>query len=477
MSYPSLMTSSRAKLLIASVWVTSFVICFPPLVGWNDRHKNLVSSSVAGSSSSDTSSGDGSLLDDEDGDLAGGPGSCHLSCELTNDVGYVVYSALGSFFIPMLVMLFFYWKIYCAAAATTRAINQGFRTTGGKKILGSRFKEERLTLRIHRGRNSVQEHHRSGNSAASTDRDRRYNNGHSNNINSRSRGGSQKGKSSIKMKNLRPQLIMKSSISLPPDMRYDGNNFAMTERCDLCNAQCTHGDHHGTSVELLTVARGDGGSKTSPADSCYTVDTNFSEIDDSSSTQQRSHHHHHQEGDTLSPTSNCEVPSTPSNLQTRRYHHHHHHQDGKTGTGGGHHVRTRGGGAAATSRMGRRNIRVQVKRFRMETKAAKTLGIIVGVFILCWFPFFTMYLVRGFCPDCIHPLLFSVLFWLGYCNSAVNPCIYALFSKDFRFAFKNILCKCICTREARRAIPSHQQSIYIPSYDRDNDSDDEDGKR
>ena len=36
---------------------------------------------------------------------------CHLSCELTNDVGYVLYSALGSFFIPMLVMLFFYWKV------------------------------------------------------------------------------------------------------------------------------------------------------------------------------------------------------------------------------------------------------------------------------------------------------------------------------------------------------------------------------
>lgn len=101
------------------------------------------------------------------------------------------------------------------------------------------------------------------------------------------------------------------------------------------------------------------------------------------------------------------------------------------------------------SRMGKRNIKAQVKRFRMETKAAKTLGIIVGGFIVCWLPFFTMYLVRAFCEDCIHHLLFSVLFWLGYCNSAINPCIYALFSKDFRFAFKRIICRCFCAKKLK----------------------------
>lgn len=57
---------------------------------------------------------------------------CPWTCELTNDAGYVVYSALGSFYIPMLVMLFFYWRIYRAAIRTTRAINQGFRTTKGR---------------------------------------------------------------------------------------------------------------------------------------------------------------------------------------------------------------------------------------------------------------------------------------------------------------------------------------------------------
>lgn len=94
--------------------------------------------------------------------------------------------------------------------------------------------------------------------------------------------------------------------------------------------------------------------------------------------------------------------------------------------------------------VGKRIFKAHAKRYLIETKAAKTLAIIVGFFIMCWLPFFTMYLVRAFCELCIEPLLFSILFWLGYCNSAINPLIYALFSKEFRIAFKTILYKCLC---------------------------------
>lgn len=107
--------------------------------------------------------------------------------------------------------------------------------------------------------------------------------------------------------------------------------------------------------------------------------------------------------------------------------------------------RSRDFSPVTTRRLGKRNIKVQVRKFRMETKAAKTLAIIVGGFIVCWLPFFTIYLYRGFCDGCVNDLLFSVLFWLGYCNSAVNPLVYALFSKDFRLAFKRIIWKCFCS--------------------------------
>lgn len=125
--------------------------------------------------------------------------------------------------------------------------------------------------------------------------------------------------------------------------------------------------------------------------------------------------------------------------------------DGIGGAGGiGIGVGVSGDGSKTFKGVGRRIFKVQAKRFRMETKAAKTLGLIVGGFILCWLPFFTMYMIRAFCQLCIEPLLFSVLFWLGYCNSAINPLIYALFSKDFRTAFKTILYKCLCFHYCNR---------------------------
>ncbi|GLV32641.1 Octopamine receptor in mushroom bodies [Carabus blaptoides fortunei] len=136
-TYPSIMSHSRAKLLIAGLWVLSFVICFPPLVGWKDTQNDEDERSNSTNRISVTNP------------------PCPWKCELTNEAGYVVYSALGSFYIPMFVMLFFYWRIYKAAVRTTRAINQGFRTTKGSRGLGSRFDEQRLTLRIHRGRGSV----------------------------------------------------------------------------------------------------------------------------------------------------------------------------------------------------------------------------------------------------------------------------------------------------------------------------------
>ncbi|XP_054978394.1 5-hydroxytryptamine receptor 1A isoform X1 [Sorex araneus] len=83
-----------------------------------------------------------------------------------------------------------------------------------------------------------------------------------------------------------------------------------------------------------------------------------------------------------------------------------------------------------------------------ERKTVKTLGIIMGTFILCWLPFFIVALVLPFCESsCSMPtLLGAIINWLGYSNSLLNPVIYAYFNKDFQNAFKKILkCK-FCRR-------------------------------
>lgn len=74
-----------------------------------------------------------------------------------------------------------------------------------------------------------------------------------------------------------------------------------------------------------------------------------------------------------------------------------------------------------------------------EHKAAITLGVIMGVFLLCWVPFFTINVVAAFCRHCVPPLLFSAFTWLGYLNSTMNPVIYSVFNRQFRDAFKRVL--------------------------------------
>ena len=76
-----------------------------------------------------------------------------------------------------------------------------------------------------------------------------------------------------------------------------------------------------------------------------------------------------------------------------------------------------------------------------ERKATKTLGVIMGCFTLCWLPFFILALVKTFCGEtCAVPLwLDSILWWLGYTNSFLNPVIYARFNREFRTPFKEIL--------------------------------------
>lgn len=82
-----------------------------------------------------------------------------------------------------------------------------------------------------------------------------------------------------------------------------------------------------------------------------------------------------------------------------------------------------------------------------ERKATKTLGIILGAFIVCWLPFFIISLVMPICKRAcwFHLAIFDFFTWLGYLNSLINPIIYTMSNEDFKQAFHKLI-RFKCTR-------------------------------
>ncbi|KAM4693056.1 trace amine-associated receptor 3-like [Discoglossus pictus] len=76
---------------------------------------------------------------------------------------------------------------------------------------------------------------------------------------------------------------------------------------------------------------------------------------------------------------------------------------------------------------------------KQDRKAAKTLAIVMGVFITCWLPVFVTIIVDPFLNFSTPEVLFDALNWFGYINSTCNPLIYGFFYPWFRKALKYII--------------------------------------
>ncbi|XP_068816448.1 histamine H1 receptor [Struthio camelus] len=80
---------------------------------------------------------------------------------------------------------------------------------------------------------------------------------------------------------------------------------------------------------------------------------------------------------------------------------------------------------------------IQGLHMNRERKAARQLGVIMAAFILCWIPYFVVYMII---PG--HEQFFQLhmcTIWLGYVNSTLNPFLYPLCNANFKKTFKKIL--------------------------------------
>lgn len=117
LAYSSIMTERRMCVLIAVVWALSIVISIGPAFGWKTP-----------------------------------PDPDPTVCTVNQELGYVLFSVTGSFYLPSLCILILYWRIYRAAIQQSKFLESGIKTTKTSVTLRvHRGGDTRLTLRAHRG--------------------------------------------------------------------------------------------------------------------------------------------------------------------------------------------------------------------------------------------------------------------------------------------------------------------------------------
>ncbi|XP_012937854.1 octopamine receptor 1-like [Aplysia californica] len=462
--YPGLMSSRRAKTLVASVWLFSFIICCPPLIGWNDtsgelRHSNTseapdFSDAIVMTTQALTdiscaivnnftrvSNVNLSCLEEQSSEAVS------KTCELTNSRGYRIYAALGSFFIPMLVMVFFYLQIYRAAVRTINAYEKGelkMKYSANESDDGSKMSS--VTLRIHRGGHgglkSCSWGGRGGKArdVSSNDKDKGGgSSAHKSIPHPRSSDASLVTLTDLTCEGMRNGNIVRSSPS-SESMKQSSGSFCWKtdKRAPEHQERLNHNGNHRSCGRCMALK-----SQTARGTSL--------DSDDSSS------------GDSRTRVAKCGHPQggsfnsspLPSSSSIQAFDSVLHYNRSAS-------MRENPKRLRISGQKPGQALRLHMQKFNREKKAAKTLAIIVGAFIVCWMPFFTIYLVGAFCDSCVSPLIFSIFFWLGYLNSAMNPCVYALFSKDFRYAFRKLMtCKAMSMKHSFRAQTSDVPAIQL----------------
>jgi hypothetical protein len=99
---------------------------------------------------------------------------------------------------------------------------------------------------------------------------------------------------------------------------------------------------------------------------------------------------------------------------------------------------TAAGGGSASSR----------RQLLRDKRSARSLAVLVIVFLVTWGPFEVCAFVNPVCGFCIPDPVSDVAFWLLWINSTVNPALYPFLQQRFRIAFVAIL-RCQTTAALR----------------------------
>ncbi|KAK7794904.1 hypothetical protein R5R35_005664 [Gryllus longicercus] len=347
-NYAQKRTLKRVLLMIAGLWLLSGVISSPPLIGWNDWPDVFQETTP---------------------------------CELTQQQGYVVYSSLGSFYIPLFIMTIVYIEIFIATKRRLRERARASKLNAVKQNVACMNQSQATTrdAQVSHDQESVssETNHNEHPPLVET---------------GKSKDKKRKGKKKKKNKDhddshakdkhhLAPMLVAEDSVT---DNSHDPPSATPAK-----NSQNHCGGEDGQTTTTTTTTAGD-----SPHSRILPV-TGQSAVPTAPSAAVIG---------TLTPT-------TAASVAPKK-------------------------GVPVYAFIEEKQ-RISLSK---ERRAARTLGIIMGVFVVCWLPFFLMYVILPFCTNCCpSKKVVNFITWLGYINSALNPIIYTIFNLDFRRAFKKLL--------------------------------------
>jgi len=340
-SYAQKRTIRRVLFCVLVVWFVSGLISIPPLLGWNDS----------------------SLFNETT-----------RQCQLTNDPGFVLYSASGSFYIPLVVMIVVYIKIYLAVRVRLRA-----RAAGGlAMVTGTTLGMTNVAL-----------------ATAST--------------------GKRAKPAATRTK---PETVCSNDDNDQTELVGKRQTRSKTE-LTRTKPETVRLDADNEEIELGELRKGD-----------VLRPDNEDDVDDDEQRNRRTS----EQDDGDSPSRQSLV----NGLSPRRFRQLIAHSSRRYGS------RSRLADDPAVRGSHLTQFLAEKERISLsrERRAARTMAVVMGAFVLCWLPFFLMYVIMSFCTSCsddTDPRVVNFIVWLGYVNSSLNPLIYTVFNVDFRHAFTALL--------------------------------------